>query len=68
MTKGVKSVIISQKVIKDVDNERYEEQKSDTKVSESEDGEFKTTSTGKAINSYTQSETESAENFVDEEG
>ena len=29
---------------------------------------FKTTSTGKAINSYTQSETESAENFVDEEG
>ena len=45
-----------------------QEQKSDTKVSESEDGEFKTTSTGKAINSYTQSETESAENFVDEEG
>ena len=40
-----------------------QEQKSDTKVSESEDGEFKTTSTGKAINSYTQSETESAENF-----
>jgi hypothetical protein len=45
-----------------------QEQESDTKVSESEDGEFKTTSTGKAINSYTQSETESAENFVDEEG
>ena len=44
-----------------------QEQKSDTRVSESEDGEFKTTSTGKAINSYTQSETESAENFVDEE-
>jgi len=45
-----------------------QEQKSDTKVSESEDGEFKTISTGKAINSYTQSETESAENFVDKEG
>ena len=45
-----------------------QEQKSGTRVSESEDGEFKTTSTGKAINSYTQSETESAENFVDEEG
>ena len=43
------------------------EQKSDTKVSESEDGEFKTTSRGKSVNSYIKSETESAEGFVDKE-
>lgn len=45
-----------------------QKQKSDTKISESEDGEFKTTNTGKAINSYAQTETESAEGFIDEEG
>ena len=47
-----------------------QEQKSDTKISESEDGEFKTR--GKYMNdailSYTQYETETVENFVDEEG
>ena len=45
-----------------------QEQKSDTKAEITEDGEFKITSTGKAINSYAQSEIESAENFVDEKG
>ena len=42
-------------------------QKSDTKVSESEDGEFKTTSAGNAVNSYAQGESEPAESFVNKE-
>ena len=40
-----------------------QEKKSDTRVSESEDGEFKTISTGKAINSYTQNETDTDVNI-----
>lgn len=45
-----------------------QEKHSDTKISETEEGEFKTTSVGKAINSYAQKETESAEGFVDKKG
>ena len=49
------------------EHSQHQEQKSDTKVNES-DGDLETIKTEKAINSYAQSETESAENFVDEEG
>lgn len=46
-----------------------QEQKSDTKVSESEDGEFKTRGKYKdAIRLYTQKEADTAKNFVNEEG
>ena len=48
------------------EHSQHQEQKSDTKVNES-DGDLETIKTEKAINSYAQSETESAENFVDEE-
>ena len=46
-----------------------QEQKSDTRVSESEDGEFKTRGKYKdAIRLYTQKEADTAKNFVNEEG
>lgn len=42
-------------------------QKADTKVQETDNGEFKTTSESKAISSYTQSESSNAEGMIDDE-
>ena len=51
------------------EHSQLQEQKSDTKVSESEDGEFKTRGKYKdAIRLYTQKEADTAKNFVNEEG
>ena len=45
-----------------------QEQKSDTRVEETENGEFKATSFGKAIDSYSHSESEISEGKIDDLG
>lgn len=50
------------------DHAQPKEQKSDTKIEETDSGEFKTTSPGKSIRSYSQSEGSTKEGMVDKEG
>ena len=49
------------------ENSKPQEQKANTKVQETGDGEFKTTSSGKAVNAYSQNESAPAEGKVDDE-
>lgn len=50
------------------EHSKLKEEKADTKVEETDNGEFKTTSLGKAINSYSQSETEAPEGKIEDLG
>ena len=49
------------------ENSKPQEQKANTKVDEKDDGEFKTTSSGKAVSTYSQNESAPAEGKVDDE-
>lgn len=49
------------------ENSKPQEQKANTKVQETDDGEFKTTSSGKALSTYSQNESAPAEGKVDDE-
>ena len=49
------------------ENSKPQEQKANTKVENTADGEFKTTSSGKAVSTYSQNESAPAEGKVDDE-
>ena len=50
------------------EHSKPQEEKANTKAETTEDGEFKTTSSGKAINAYAQQESQPAEGKVENEG
>lgn len=50
------------------EHSKPQEEKSNTKVEETEEGNFKTTSSGKAIKAYSQNETEPAEGKINDAG
>lgn len=50
------------------EHSKPQEEKANTKAETTEDGEFKTTSSGKAINAYSQQEFQPAEGRVEDEG
>ena len=50
------------------EHSKPQEEKANTKAERTEDGEFKTTSSGKAINAYAQQESQPAEGKVENEG
>lgn len=50
------------------EHSKPQEEKSNTKLEETEEGNFKTTSSGKAIKAYSQNETEPAEGKINDAG